>query len=99
MDWLIEDNDLLEKYNTNWDKISADIQKIDSKPIYCKECIKTRIRSHGDGVTDFYHERIPKVYPNHSCLAVISFDSALQKVESYYPQVLKVFKYIEKKSQ
>ena len=27
MYFLIEDNDLLEKYNTNWDKVSADIKK------------------------------------------------------------------------
>ena len=30
---LIEDNDLLEKYNTIWDKVSADIKKeFDSEP-------------------------------------------------------------------
>ena len=27
MHFLIEDDDLLEEYNTNWDKISADINK------------------------------------------------------------------------
>ena len=27
MYFLIEDNDLLEKYNTIWDKVSADIKK------------------------------------------------------------------------
>ena len=27
MSFLIEDDDLLEKYNTNWGKISADIKK------------------------------------------------------------------------
>ena len=31
-DILIEDDDLLEKYNTIWDKVSADIKKVfDSK--------------------------------------------------------------------
>ena len=25
--FLIEDDDLLEKYNTNWDKVSVDIKK------------------------------------------------------------------------
>ena len=31
---LIEDNDLLEKYNTIWDKASADIKKdFDSEPV------------------------------------------------------------------
>ena len=37
MHFLIEDNDLLEKYNTTWDKISADIKKeFDSEPVYDK---------------------------------------------------------------
>ena len=35
MYFLIEDDDLLEKYNTIWDKVSADIKKeFDSEPVY-----------------------------------------------------------------
>ena len=35
---------------------------------------------------------------NHTCLVVISLDSALKNDENYYPQVfLKECKYIEKK--
>ena len=35
--FLIEDDDLLEQYNTIWDTVSADIKKeFDSKPIYNK---------------------------------------------------------------
>ena len=38
-----------------------------------------------------------KVDSNHTCLAVISLDSALKKDENYYPQVfLKECKYIKK---
>ena len=34
----------------------------------------------------------------HTCLAVISFDSALKKNENYHPQVfLKQYKYIKNK--
>ena len=33
--FLIEDDDLVEEYNTNWEKVSADInKKFDSKPVY-----------------------------------------------------------------
>ena len=35
---------------------------------------------------DFYDKKVPKVDFNHTCLAVISLDSA-QKDENYYPQV------------
>ena len=37
------------------------------------------------------------VHYNHTCLPVITLDSALKKDDSYYPQVfLKQCKYIEK---
>ena len=60
--------------------------------------MKTKIKSHGDKVTDFYDKEIPKVDSNHTCLAVISLDFALKKDENYYLQVLlKECKYMEKK--
>ena len=59
--------------------------------------METKIKSYGDAVTDFYDKEIPKVVSNHSCLAVISLDSALNKDGKYYPQAfLKDCKYIEK---
>ena len=63
MYFLIEDDDLLEKYNTIWDKVSADIKKkeFDSEPVYDKEFFKTKVKSYRDQVTDFYNEEIPKV--------------------------------------
>ena len=87
MYFLIENDDLLEKH-TVLDKVSADIKKeSDSEPVYNKTFLKTRIKSYGDDVTDFYDKEIPKVDSNHTCLAVISLDSALKKEENYYPQV------------
>ena len=51
--WLI-----IEKYNTIWDKVNADIKKeFDSKPVYNKEFLKTKIKSHGQEVTDFYDKK------------------------------------------
>ena len=99
MYFLIEDDDLLEKYNTIWDKVSADIKKeFDREPVYSKNYLKTKRKSHGDEVTDFYDKKIPKLDSNHTCLAVISLDSALKKDDNYYPQVfLKECKYNEKK--
>ena len=88
MYFFIEDGDLLEKHNTIWDKVSADIkQKFDSEPVYNKIFLKTKIKSHGDEVSDFYDKKIPKVDSNHTCLEVISLDSALNKDGNYYPQV------------
>ena len=53
MYFLLEEDDLLEKYNTIWDKVSADIKKeFDSEPMYKKNYLKTKIKSHGIEVTD-----------------------------------------------
>ena len=49
--------------------------------------MKTKIKSYGDKATDFHDKEIPTVGSNHTCLAVISLDSALKKHENYYPQV------------
>ena len=98
--FLIEDDDLSEKCNTTWDKVSADIkEEFHSKStIYNQNCLKTKIKSHGDEFTDFYDKEIFKVDPNQTCLGKIVFDYALKKDDNYYPQVfLKECKYIEKK--
>ena len=51
MYFFIEDDDLLEKYNTVWDKLSANIKKkLDSEPVYNKKHLRTKIKSHGDEI-------------------------------------------------
>ena len=50
--------------------------------------MKTKIKYHVDEVSDIYRKGIPKVDSNHSCVAVISLDSALRKDENYYTEVL-----------
>ena len=81
--FLIEDDDLCEKFNTIRDKVSSDIKKeFDSEPVYNQIFLKTKIKSYGDDVTDFYDKEIPKVNSNHTCLAVISLDSALKKMKT-----------------
>ena len=99
MYFFIEDGDLLEKYNTIWNKISADIKKeFDKKSFYKKEHLKTKIKSLDDEITDFYDKKFPKVDSSDTCLAVISLGSALKKNDNYYlPLFLKDCKYIEKK--
>ena len=89
IDFFIEDDEFLGKFNNNiLDQVSTDIKKeFDSKPVYNKEFLKTKIKSHGDEVTDFYDEKIPKVDSNHTCLAVTSLYPAHRKDDNYYPQV------------
>ena len=54
MHFLIEDSNLLEKYNTIWDKVSADMKKeFDSELVYDKMFLKTKIKSYGDKLQIF----------------------------------------------
>ena len=45
-DILTENDDLSQKYNTIWDKVSAGITKeFDGKPVYNKNILKIKIKS------------------------------------------------------
>ena len=48
------------KYETIWNKLGADIkEEFDSKPVYKKKFLKTKIKSYGDEATDFHIKEIP----------------------------------------
>ena len=62
MYFLIKDDGLLEKHNTISDKVGADIKNnLIASLSTIKNFWKTKIKSHGDEVTDFYDKKIPKV--------------------------------------
>ena len=88
MYFLIEDDDLWEKYNTVWHKAVLTSKKNFTVSLsIIKVFWKTKIKSHGDDVTDFYDKKIPKLDSNHTRLAVITLYSALKKDDNFYPQV------------
>ena len=85
--FLTEDHNSFEKYSIS-DKDSADIKKeFISNPVYNSKALKTKTKSYGDEITDFYYKEIPKVDFNLTYSAVINFNSALKKDENYYPEV------------
>ena len=54
--FFIEDDDFLEKNNTIWDKVNANIveeEEFGSEPVYEKKFFKTKRKSFGDEVIDF----------------------------------------------
>ena len=74
------------------------LKVLDSETVPNKEFWKTKMKSHGNEVADFYDKKNSKVDSNHTCLAVISLDFALKKDDNYYLEVfLKECQYIEKK--
>ena len=42
-------------------------KEFDSDPVYNKNYLKTKIKSHGNEVTDFYDKRFPQLDSNHTC--------------------------------
>ena len=80
MYFLNEDDDLLEKCNTICDKVSADIKKeFDSKFVYNKNCLKSKIKSHGNEVTYFYDKKFLNWALIILFLAVISLERCPQE--------------------
>ena len=58
MYFLIENDSLLEKYNTILDEFNPDIKKeLEREPVYNNFFLKTKIKSHGNKVTDFYNKK------------------------------------------
>ena len=63
--FLIEDESLLEKYKTIWNKVSPDIKKeLDSKPVYRKSFLKNKIKS--SNLKDFHDIKMSKAGSNFS---------------------------------
>ena len=70
--FLIEYDNLLEKYKTILDKVRAGIKtKFRSEPVYNNNLLKTNIKSHGNEVTDFCNKAIPKVDSNHEVISMV----------------------------
>ena len=76
--WLIRKIWYYLGWSQRWQKT------FDSEPVCNKKVLRTKIKPHGDKITDFYDEEIPKVDYNHTRLAVISLHSALKKDKGYY---------------
>ena len=90
MYFLIDDDDLLKIYNFTWDKVSAEIkQEFDSKPVYNKWFLKTKVKSYGDEATYFHNKEFLKVGCTHKCLALITIDTAIKKNENIEKKLIR----------
>ena len=73
MYFLIEDDGLLGKYDTIWDKFNADAKKFDSQPVYNKDVLKIKLKSHGHEVTNFHDKKFFNEDSNHTCLKLLAW--------------------------
>ena len=73
-------------------------KEFDSEPVYNKNSSKSKIKYHGDKITDFYNKEVVNVNSNHTRLAVIILDSTLKKRWQLLSEsVSKEYNYIDKK--
>ena len=80
MCFLIEDEDLLEKHNNTWDKVSANIKReFNREPVYYNIFLKTKVKSYEDEATDFPNKEMLKKGCNYTCLEVITIGFGLIK--------------------
>lgn len=90
MYFLIEEDNLLKRYNNTWSKLRTDIKKeFDRELVYITKVLKTRRKTYGNETADFDSKEIPKMGSNQNCLGVIRLDSALKKDKNYHPQKYK----------
>ena len=90
MPLLIKDDELLEEYNSIWEKVKNSMKKeFDSEPVYKEKYLKAKIKSYNGKInTKFHNNEIPKGGPQFICLSVILINSVVRTGKSYYPQVL-----------
>ena len=89
MPFLINDDELLEKYNNIWEKIKNDIKKeFDSEPVHNKNYLKAKIKSYnGKDNTSFNNNKISKEGSQFISSSVILIDSVFRTGKNYYARV------------
>ena len=88
MSFLIKDDDVLDKYNENWNKIKKTwITKLHDMPVCDEKYIKAKVREFNGVIkTNFLGDEIPKENVHYACIACITIDSVM-KMEKNYPQL------------
>ena len=96
MNFSVNDEEILEKYNRVWDKIKNLFKKkFDSEKVYNNKCIKAKINLY---YTNFYGDKTAIEGEHYTCFSVILVDSIVNVDKIYYLQIfLKECKYAVKK--
>ena len=101
MSFIINDDDVLDKYNEIWDKIKETLSiKFHSMPVYDEKYIKAKVREFNGVIkTNFLSDEVPKENEHYTCIACITIDSVMRMEKKNYPQVyLEECKYRMKKT-
>ena len=89
MSFLTKDDELLEKYNEIWEKVSKSIKKeFDSDPVYEGKYLKTKIKSYKGKINaNFHNNKIPKEDSQFIFLSVTLINSVFRTDNNNYPEV------------
>ena len=92
---MIKDDELLQKYNEIWDKVSDTMKKgFDSEPVYNEKYLKTKIKLYEEKInTNFHGDKEPK--EGSQCI-YLSIDSVFRTRKSIPQVFLEECKYIAK---
>ena len=95
---MIEDDELLKKYNKIWKKVKNTINKeFDSEPVCNEKYLKAKIKSYNGKInTNFHNNKIPKEDSHCICLSVILIDSIFRTVNFYSQLFLEECKFVVK---
>ena len=87
--FLIKDDELVEKYNEIWDKISNGMKNgFDSEPVHNEKYLQTKIKSYGGKISiNFLDDGMPKESAPCISLSVTLIDSVFKIGKNYSPQV------------
>ena len=78
--FFIKNDELPEKCNEIWDKVSNPIKKgFDSEPVYSEKYLRTKTKSDEEKISkNFQENKLPKEGSQCICLPIILIDSVLE---------------------
>ena len=100
MSFMINDDNVLDKYNKIWGNIKEKLSiKFHSMPVCDKTYIKAKVREFDCKIkTNFLGDEVPKEKMHYPCIACITIDSVVRMDKKNYPHVyLEECKYRVKK--
>ena len=94
MTLLIKDDELLEKHNKIWDKVSNTTKKeFESQHVYNEKYLKTKINFYEGKInTNSHGDKVPKERSQRVSLSVILIDSVFRTGKNYHTQVFSEYK-------
>ena len=100
MSFMVKDDNVLDKYNTIWDKIKEKwSNEFHSMPVYDKTYIEANVREFDGKIkTNFLGDRVRKENIHYACIAGITIDFVMRIDKKNYLRVdLEECKYRVKK--